>query len=37
MSKPEMIMFESEVSCRPNTSFQRTQTARLFGPLNSDR
>jgi len=21
----------------PNTSFQRTQTARLFGPLNSDR
>ena len=24
-------------SNRPNTSFQRTQTARLFGPLNSDR
>jgi len=21
----------------PNTSFQRTQTVRLFGPLNSDR
>jgi hypothetical protein len=25
------------VETAPNTSLQRTQTARLFGPLNSDR
>jgi hypothetical protein len=25
------------VISRPRTSFQRSQTARLFGPLNSDR
>ena len=29
--------WQADSSMRPNTSFQRTQTARLFGPLNSDR
>jgi hypothetical protein len=31
------LLHEGTIGKAPNTSFQRTQTARLFGPLNSDR